>query len=67
MPNTTLSHPDLPDIEVPEPSVRIHERAGWSRKAPSKAKATKAPAAKKAPAPVADPPTTNSPDTGEES
>lgn len=64
----TLTHPDLEaEIEVPEISVRIHERSGWSRKAPAKAAASKAAAVKKAPAPVADPPTTNSPNAGEES
>ena len=67
-PTVTLHHPDLGSIEVPKSSVRIHERSGWSQKAPAKKAAVeKATAAKKAPAPVADPPTTNSPDTGEES
>lgn len=65
----TLHHESLPDIEVPESSVRLHERSGWSRKAPAKAPApTKAVAVKKAPAPVAaTPTTTNGPSAGEES
>lgn len=59
-PTVTLHHSDLDPIEVPESSVRLHERKGWSRKAPAKkAAAEKVTAAKKAPAPVAEPPTTN--------
>lgn len=67
-PTVTLYHTSLDPIEVPESSVRLHERKGWSRKAPAKkAAAEKTAAAKKAPAPVAEPPTTNdSPTAGEE-
>lgn len=65
----TLTHPDLDStIEVPESSVRIHERSGWCRKAPAKAKAEKANAVKKASRrPPIPPPPTNGPLAGEES
>lgn len=68
-PNVTLTHPQLEaEIIVPESAVHIHERSGWSRKAPAKAKAEKAPATKKAASPApTNPNTSNGPTAGEES
>ena len=38
----TLHHPKAGTLECDESAVRVHERNGWSRKAPAAAKPAKA-------------------------
>ena len=67
-PTVTIYHPKLGETTCSESAVRIHERNGWSRKAPKKSEAAKATPAKKAASPAANTPNpTDGPTAGEES
>jgi len=61
-----IVHPDLGESTCSESAVRVHERAGWKRKADAPQKSVASAPAKKAASP-APTPNTNGPTAGEES